>query len=149
MIRKGDIEHVRGFLDRLNLSNFAEPTRFAQALDRATNSLARLLPKDRWGAARKFINIYLRNATYNHHLRRKYSLRRIEHLLELPLDSFTAQHLRDAPEGSALPRWKGVIHLTPEASAAYQAIAERVALRRSMHRVHLDVVFWRTPIKKR
>jgi hypothetical protein len=75
--------------------------------------------------------------------RSHYKLGRIEHLLELPMDQFAADHLKDEPEGQALPRWKGVIHLTPEASAAYQAAAQQVAKRKSIHRVHLDVFYWR------
>ena len=147
MIRKGDIECIRDFLDRLKLKRFNDPATFRRALDRATTSLAKLLPKDRWGAARKFLNIYLRNVTYNHYLRRAYRLERVEHLLELPMDSFAAKQLRKRREGSALPRWKGVIHLTPEASAAYQDAAARVADRASIYRVHLDVIFWRAPGK--
>src|SRR5260370_19078726 len=144
MIRKGDIEHIREFLDRLTLGRSNNPATFRRALDRATRSLAKLLPKDRWGAARKFLNIYLRNVTYNHYLRRAYRLDRIQRLLELPMDSFAAKQLRKRREGAALPRGKGRLHLTPEASAAYQAVAARVAERESIYRVHLDVIFWRT-----
>lgn len=147
MIRKGDIEHIRDFLDRLSLRRFSNPTTFRRALDRATASLAELLPKDRWGAARKFLNIYLRNVTYNHYLRRAYGLHRIERLLELPMDSFAAEQLRRRREGRELPRWKGVIHLTPEESASYQAVAARIAKRELIHRVHLDVLFWRASEK--
>jgi len=140
MIRKGDIEHIRDFLDHINLRRFSNPATFHRALDRATISLAKLLP-------RKFLNIYLRNVTYNHYLRRAYSLHRIERLLELPMDSFAAKQLRRRRDGRALPRWKGVIHLTPEASMAYQAVADQIAKRELIHRVHLDVLFWRAPKK--
>jgi hypothetical protein len=67
MIRRGDIQHIREFLVRLDLRRFNDRTSFHRALDRATRSLAKLLPKGGWGAARKFLNIYLRNVTYNHY----------------------------------------------------------------------------------
>jgi hypothetical protein len=88
MIRKGDIEHIRRFLDRLDLRRFSDPAKFSRTVDRSTTALAKLLPKNRWGAARKFLNLYLRNATYNFYLRRAYRLDRVEHLLELPMDSY-------------------------------------------------------------
>ena len=141
MIRKGDIEHIRTFLDRLNLRRFNDPTKFSRALDRSTKSLANLLPKDRWGAARKFLNLYLRDATYNFYLREAYGLDRVEPLLELPMDSYAANELRR--QCGALPRWKGVIHLAPKENAVYQAFAGQVAARECIHRVHLDVRYWR------
>jgi hypothetical protein len=144
MLRKGDIEHIRTFLDRLDLRRFNNPANFSRALDRETKSLAELLPKNRWGAARKFLNLYLRNATYNHYLRRAYRLDRVEHLLELPMDSYAAKHLQKNSERRELPSWKGVINLTREANAAYQAFASKVAAGESIHRVHLDVLYWRS-----
>jgi hypothetical protein len=144
MIRKGDIEHIRRFLDRLDLRRFSDPAKFSRTVDRSTTALAKLLPKNRWGAARKFLNLYLRNATYNFYLRRAYRLDRVEHLLELPMDSYAAKELRKQCERRELPRWKGVIHLTSEANAAYQTFASKVAAREAIHRVHLDVRYWRS-----
>jgi hypothetical protein len=143
MIRKGDIEHIRKFMDRLDLRRFSNPADFSRALNLSTRSLAKLLPQNRWGAARKFLNLYLRNATYNFYLRRAYRLDRVEHLLELPMDSYAAKGLLNQPEGHQLPTWKGVVHLTPEANAAYQAVASHVASRETIHRVHLDMRYWR------
>jgi hypothetical protein len=145
MIRKGDIQCVRKFMDNLDIRQFSSPAKFAHSLDLATKSLAKRLPKGRWGAARKFLNIYLRNITYNFHLRQKYRLDRVESLLELPMDSFAAKGLHTEPEGNVLPRWKGVIHLTPESSAIYQVVAALVAARLTICRVHLDLHYWRRP----
>jgi hypothetical protein len=142
MMREGDIKRVRVFLDKLDITQFNRPNRFPISLDRATKSLARRIPL-RWGAARKFLNIYLRNITYNFYLRRKYRLHRIEALLELPLDSYAADGLRADHEGNSLPRWKGVIHLTREANALYQDVARQVAKGESICRVHLDMKYWR------
>lgn len=143
MVPKGGIQYVRKFLDDLDIRRFNNPANFRRSLDLATKSLARWLPKGRWGAARKFLNIYLRNITYNVFLRRAYRLDRVESLLELPLDSFAAKGLHAEREGGALPGWKGVIHLTPESSAVYQAVAAQVAKRLSISRVHLDMRYWR------
>jgi hypothetical protein len=143
MLRKGDIHHVRQFLDRLDLRRFSDTAKFSRTLDRYTTALAKLLPEDRWGA-RKFLNLYLRDATYNFYLRRAYRLDRVEHLLELPMDSFAATELHKLCERRELPRWKGVIHLTPEDNAAYQTFASKVATREAVHRVHLDVRYWRS-----
>jgi hypothetical protein len=144
MLRKGDIVHVRKFLDGLDLRRFSDPKNFKRRLDRSTMALAKLLPKDLWGAARKFLNLYLRSVTYNFYLRRAYKLDRVEHLLELPMDSFTARALRERCERRALPRWKGVSHLTPDANAVYQSFASKVAAQEDIHRVHLDVFYWRS-----
>ena len=147
MIQRGHINNVRDFLDRLDLERFNSPVTFNHALDRKTKSLARLLPKGGWGAARKFLNLYLRAAAYNYYLRRAYKLGPVERVLELPLDKYAAEHLLRKREGRMLPKWKGVIHLTPEVNADYQAVAAQVAARKHIHRVHLDMLFWRTPFK--
>ena len=143
MVRKGDILHVRKFLKRLDIKSFSRRGNFARSLDRATNRLAKHLPKGKWGAARKFLNLYLRRTTYNFYLRQAYGLDRIEHLLELPMDSYAADGLKQEPEGENLPDWLGVRHLTPEANALYQMAASRVAKRLSTCRVHLDMMYWR------
>ena len=96
-----------------------------------------------WGAARKFVNIFLRDATYCFWLRDAFGLASVEPVLELPLDSFTAKGLRAEPEGVDLPRWPGVIHLTPLTSTQFQHVAQRVAERKRLDRVHLDLEYWR------
>jgi hypothetical protein len=70
------------------------------------------------------------------------ALERCESLLELPLDSITAKELKKASNYRELARWPGVSGLKPETSASYQAVAERVAKRRGIARVHLDVYWW-------
>jgi hypothetical protein len=142
LVRKGDIQYVRDFLDKLDIKEFAQPRKFSSSLDRATKVLAKRLPKGRWGAARKFLNLYLRRITYNFYLRRAYKLDRIEPLLELPMDKFAAKGLKRDYEGR-LPRWKGVSHLTPEANASYQEAAKHIAKASSICRVHLDMKYWR------
>jgi hypothetical protein len=142
LVRKGDIRRVRDFLDKLNIESFAKPRKFLRSLDRGTKSLARRIPKGGWGAARKFLNLYLRRITYNFYLRLAYRPDRIEPLLELPMDSYAAKGVKGDYE-SRLPRWKGVSHLTPEVNAFYQAAAKQIAETSSIDRVHLDMKYWR------
>lgn len=49
-----------------------------------------------WGVARKSLNLFLRCCLYNHYLRSKHHLERIEPLLEVPLDSVVGKGLRRA-----------------------------------------------------
>jgi hypothetical protein len=152
MIEKGDIKKVRKFLDHLKIDSF-KPRTFSRVLDQKTKALAGLLSKSKskpkWGAARKFLNLYLRRITYNFYLRRAYRLDRIEPLLELPMDSYAAKGLkwdykalRGNREGR-LPRWKGVSRLDPDSSAEFQTAARRIAKMESICRVHLDMKYWR------
>jgi hypothetical protein len=147
-VRKGDTQHVRDFLDQLDIKSFAQPRNFSRSLDRATKALAKKLPKGGWGSARKFLNLYLRRITYNFYLRRAYHLDRIEPLLELPMDKYAAKGLTRDYQGR-LPKWPRVTHLTPEVNAAYQEAAKHVAKAYSRDigadicRVHLDMKFFR------
>ena len=87
------------------------------------DSLKRRLPKGArsWGAARKALNIFLRDVLYNHYLRSHHGLDRLEDWLEVPLDRDVAVALRAESEGGELPRWKTIKRLTPDVSGRYQA----------------------------
>src|SRR5690242_18367512 len=83
MGKKGLVSAARAFLrDDIDLHEFsqADAQCFARLLNSATSSLqeslSRYLRKGKtgWGPARKFINIYLRDCCYSHHLRRRYQL---------------------------------------------------------------------------
>lgn len=143
LLRKGTIQSVRNFLRDLDTRQFTK-REFSARLDQETRSLARKAPAH-WGAARKFLNLYLREVTYNFFLREKYHLERIEHLLEVPLDSNVAKALkkRAKAEGVRLPRWPGVSHLTRDTSVQYQSFASAVAAAEGICRVHLDLEYWR------
>lgn len=96
-----------------------------------------------WGAARKFLNIFLRNVVYNRYLCDEFGLEQIVPWLEIPLDSHVASGLRAERGGTRLPRWKTVIGLKPEVSRLYQDFAADVAARKGCERVHLDLLYWR------
>ena len=143
----GVVSAAREFLKRLDLAAFRTGSRqrFQSRLNVATRRLKDRLPKGarNWGAARKALNIFLSDVLYNHYLRSRHHLDRLEEWLEVPLDRDVAAALRAESEGAAPPRWKTIKRLTPDVSRRYQAIAQVVARRRGIQRVHLDLHYWR------
>ncbi len=147
---KGTIEAARKYLAELKLNDFRRPTEreFQTTLDRATERLVKHLPRGakNWGAARKFLNIFLRGVVYDRFLCEHYDLYGIEKWLELPLDSHAAQGLCGERGGKILHkeyRWTTVIGLTEEKSRKYQEFANGIAKMKKTHRVHLDILYWR------
>jgi hypothetical protein len=142
----GVVASGREFLAQLPLAQFAvsRPSLFQRHLDEATQGLCNAFPKSgrSWGLARKVLNIFLRDALYTTYLSEKFGLSRAEQCFEVPLDSITARHLRQAAGRGALPRWLGVKHLTPQTSAAYQAFAAEYAASHGIARAHLDTYWW-------
>ena len=122
----------------------ARPAAFQGRLDTETSSLLRKFPPAgrSWGAARKCINLFLRDCLYNVYLSEQYGLARAERLLEIPLDSLTAGELRRLDSARSLPRWRGLKHLEARDSAAFQAFALGVANQQGIARVHLDGFLW-------
>jgi hypothetical protein len=142
----GVLDAVREFLSGLDLSRFSGRTKsdFLGYLDRTTGRLVRAMPlKARnWGAARKGINLFLRDALYNQFLASTYSLQKIEHWLEIPLDGAVARGLKRSGRRGELPNWPGLKKLTPPISAEFQVFAEELANTRGLARVHLDIYLW-------
>lgn len=144
----GVLGAVRGFLRRLSLARFCSRSRarFEAHLDAAMERLRRRLPTEahNWGVARKALNLFLRDCAYDHHLRARYGLATIEPWLEVPLDSYMAKKLRKSQRGKGLERWPFLRHLDRTVSARYQKVAQQVANRKGICRVHLDLYWWRT-----
>lgn len=144
----GTIGAARQFLQTFDLKAVKAntSTAYRRCLDAATDDLVAALPVDsrHWGSARKFFNIFIRNCAYNRFLCEAYRLDKVEQWMEVPLDSHVAKGLKIAVahDGAEVPRWSTVIGLSPEDSDRWQAIAQSVAAREGIHRVHLDVVFW-------
>lgn len=142
----GVIAAARAYLAKMNLGAFAveRESAFRRRLDAKTDRLMRAFPRPArsWGAARKAINLFLRDALYNVYLREAFNLAVARNWYELPLDSATARGLRSRDGGSSLPRWLGVKHLTHVVSDEYQRFALSVAQSRGIARVHLDVFLW-------
>ena len=144
---RGTVGAARDYLAGLDLRKFNKKTEkeFLASLNAATVAFVKHLPSGakRWGSARKFLNIFLREVIYNRFLCEHYNLYCIEPWLELPLDSHVAEGLREESGGHSLPRWKTVIGLDSETNHQYQELAAKVAKTKNIHRVHLDVLYWR------
>ena len=143
---RGVLKAARRFLAELDIRTFSVTDRrsFDNRLDSYTNSLVRRLPRGarNWGAARKAINLFLRDAHYNQFLNRQYKLNRISRFLEVPLDAVVTRRLRELDGKSKLPQWKGLKHLTPKESATYQQFISELAKAERIHAVHLDAALW-------
>jgi hypothetical protein len=144
----GTAAAAQKYLSELDLRQFSEVSgdRFARRLDRAPSRLQEQFPngsQHNWGAARKALNIFLRDAANNHHLRLRSRIASIDRYLEVPLDSQVAARLHAEEEGQALPRWTTIKSLRPSFNAEYQAVAGSVARRMGVDRVHLDLFYWR------
>ena len=141
----GTIPAARDFLGDLNLRPFgiARQAEFSANLDAATAALLKAMPKNArpWGRARKGLNIFLRGCLYTCYLREEYGLGATEDFFEMPLDSITGQRLYEE-FGAGLPRWKTVRDLDPVTSAVYQDAVARLAVKKSISRVHLDAIWW-------
>jgi hypothetical protein len=146
---KGTVKAAREHLARLDLAQFSVTAKeqFEQQLNEATEAFVSSMPNGAryWGSCRKFLNIFLRDAAYNHHLRRRFSLNSIESWLELPLDSHVAAGLSWEEGAEFLPKWKTVIGLDPIRSKLFQDFANTVARRKNVYRVHLDLFYLAWP----
>jgi len=144
---RGVLTAARRFLKAIDLFKFSVTTeqQFKAVLDAHTDRLKFSFPKGarHWGAARKALNLFLRDVLYNRYLSRHFAFQQIEKWLEVPLDSYAAKAIRKNYGIKNLPPWKGVKYVTPEASQAYQDAATRLASSSAFARVHLDVLYWR------
>jgi hypothetical protein len=146
----GVVRVARDYFKRLDLRTFAvsKERDFTRKLDLATENLRKRFPKGarNWGAARKGLNLFLRDALYNTFLCKHYHLERTEPWLEIPLDQYVAAGLHRDYNGEDLPKWDGIKRLTPENSKAFQKAAKRVAQEKGIARIHLDLLYlYRNP----
>lgn len=143
---KGVLKAAQAYLGTMDLSKAPKTnaTKYARWLDGHTKAMLRTLPvkNEPWGAARKALNLFMRDALYNRYLNRHYRLGKIETWLEIPLDRAVAKGLkRDAGRGN-LPPWPGLKRLRKGTSDKYQAFAAECAGRKGIARVHLDMYLW-------
>ncbi len=143
---KGVIQATQEFLSRLPLARIptSNEARFRDWLDRQTECLLDALPiKNRpWGAARKALNLFLRDALYNQYLNRHFQIGKVEPWLEVPLDSAVAKGLKRLAGRGKLPPWPGLKYLQKDTSDMYQAFAARYSACQGIARVHLDMYLW-------
>jgi len=141
---KGVIGRVRRYLSRMELAEIQRVRSeavFQQWLDEKTSRLVRN-QKVKWGAARKALNLFLRDCLYNKFLNSKYSLERIEPWMEIPLDSIIAGVLKNDAGRGQLPVWPKLKRLRKNESERFQHHAMKMAAKRNIARVHLDVSIW-------
>ena len=143
---KGVLRATQEFLARMPLARTPKSSnnKFQLWLDNQTESLLDDLPiKNRpWGAARKALNLFLRDALYNQYLNRQFKLQSIEDWLEIPLDSAVSKGLKLQSNRGELPRWPGLKNLQPKDSEDFQAFALNQSNLKGISRVHLDMYLW-------
>jgi|SRR5665213_196841 len=142
----GVSKSAREHLKSVDLAPFGTKNekRFKAALDEDTEELRCALPKkaQKWGLARKVLNIFLRDCAYTIYLTQAYHLLLAEEFFEIPLDSITATELKRVSGRGYLPRWPGVKHVTPELNAEFQRAAVGEAKKQGVARLHLDAFWW-------
>ena len=143
---RGVIKAAQKFLASIDLEVFRaeNETAFREVLDTKTDALQKALPRgaQNWGAARKALNLFLRDTCYNRFLCKRYGLSQAEEWMEIPLDSLTAASLKRRGARGKLPQWPGLNRLTPDVSSEFQTFAKQVALAEGISRVHLDMLLW-------
>jgi hypothetical protein len=134
------------FLADLSLARVPKSNeiRFRRWLDRQTDALLDELPINGrpWGAARKAINLFLRDVLYNQYLSYHFAFGQVERWLEIALDSAVACGLKAEAGRGALPRWPGLKYLDQTVSDEFQAFASAHAQTLGIERVHLDMYLW-------
>jgi len=151
---RGVLKTAQDYLGSTDLYRFraADEAGFLRALDDATEELRSAFPcgAQNWGAARKALNLFLRDICYNRFLYDKLEgASDPEDWMEIPLDNLVAKALGRRSRRGELPRWPGLKGLTAKVSSEFQAFAKRVATEEGISRVHLDMQLWKAEREKR
>lgn len=144
---KGVIPKIQTYLASINLSFFhsiKDHNEFKLWLNGQTEAIVSInhSPSIKWGAARKSLNLFLRDCLYNKYLSHKYNIGNAETFLEIPLDSIVAKKLKQDAGWGRLPAWDGLNNLKIVDSELFQQHASHMASQKEMPRVHLDVGLW-------
>ena len=143
------------FYQSISLDDYIEklssPDKFGKFLDDHTDKMLKKFPADgkSWGAARKGLNLFFREAVYNKFISDHYKLatdlgkfnKLIRHL-EVPLDFDIATGIYKDKNGT-IPKWISIKKLTKNVSDIYQREALAIAGSKQIARVHLDLIYWR------
>ena len=142
----GVIEAAQKHLATVELSVFSAKNEndFLASLNAQTERLRTALPlgAQNWGAARKALNLFLRDICYNRFLCERHALAQSEDWMEIPLDGLVARALKRRAGRGKLPRWPGLNELTVDVSGFFQAFAREFAASKGISRVHLDMRLW-------
>jgi hypothetical protein len=138
---------AREFCSAIDLRDLPQPLGYPNKLDKWTKKLQSKFPKggQHWGTARKCMNIFMRDAIHHVQLRKAYpSLGTLENVLEVPLDRYVATGLLKEEEAVEYALdWDAIIRLTPDVHGRFQNLAEKVADRKKVARVDLDIYYFR------
>jgi hypothetical protein len=143
---KGVLKVTQAYLGAIDLSRIPKSNQkgYTAWLDEHTNALLEKLPiRNRpWGAARKALNLFMRDTLYNRYLNDYYKIDKLELWMEVPLDSAVAKGLKRKAGRGQLPQWSGLKNLKPNVSEIFQKYAIEHAKMKNISRVHLDVYLW-------
>lgn len=143
---RGVLKAAQEYLSFIDLSRIpiSSHDEYQHWLDDHTNSLLEKLPilNRPWGAARKALNLFMRDTLYNQYLNKHYGIEKLESLMEIPLDSAVAKGLKRHAGRGRLPHWPGLKSLNPDMSTKFQEYAMEYARAKNIARVHLDVYLW-------
>jgi hypothetical protein len=138
-------------IDIFQLSEIHTCNKFREWLDEQTNALATKFTRAadgwNWGAARKVINIYLLNLSMDYLLRDFIGIKRMEHWLEVPLDSFVVKYIHnnateEERENLVMPFKFRIKNLNFDDSRNFQSTAQKIAQRAGVSRAALDFFAW-------
>lgn len=153
----GLINILRTYLEKkvdlkLFIKSLPEETQYKQFLNNHTAKILTLFPKEAksWGAARKGLNLFLREIIYSKFFSHHFSLPEnfedyndLIKFMEVPLDRDVANSLISESK-EPLPKWIDIKHLEPEISEQYQKQAAKIAEKETIARVNLDLKYWRS-----
>jgi hypothetical protein len=143
---KGVLKVTQAYLGTIDLSRIPKSNqeKYTAWLNEHTNALLEKLPiRNRpWGAARKALNLFMRDTLYNRYLNDYYKIDKLNMWLEVPLDSAVVKGLKRNAGHGQLPQWPGLKNLKPNVSEIFQKYAIEQAKKKNISRVHLDVYLW-------
>lgn len=147
----GVVEESRNYMKHIDLnrlSNIHSKRDYIIFLNRHTGRLMNRFrgnAKGNWGAARKALNLFIRDVRYNVHLNKWFKIGSVSKWLEVPLDRYVINGLKRDNKSNHLenPKWKSIRSLSSEKSNLFQSIATYIANQKNIHRVDLDIEYWR------
>jgi hypothetical protein len=152
---RGMRHEIVEYLSRIDLSSIpCLPNEYISWLDRQTVQLGlriKHLPDGDQretsyrGPARKCLNIFLFQCFLNTFLRDNFGLSAFESLLEVPIDSFTANGIMNEASRLGIQHslaFETVVHMKAKSHTAFQEVATKVAQEHGHPRVYLDLEFW-------
>jgi hypothetical protein len=141
----GLVQAARKYFKTIDLASIpTDESRITDWLENHTDALLLKFPVGarKFGSARKALNLFVRSAAYNRCLNQAFQLDAMLPLLEVPLDSYAAKHLL-RHNCAIASKWVGLKFVTRAEHGKYQLAALDLAKRWQVHRVDLDVFFFR------